>query len=103
MSEYQLRLKDDELAHYGVLGMKWGIHRGKIEEVYNRAYKKELKLNKRADKARDAYQKARVKANTGVAKKYKKLQYKADKLQTKADKKKIRFNTQYKKSYGTPA
>ena len=79
---------DDYLQHYGVLGMKWGVHRGKVSQAYGKASTKRRKLDNRVVKAKNAYEKATIKANTGVAAKYKKLQTKADAIQTKADKKK---------------
>lgn len=44
--------QEDYLAHYGVLGMKWGVHRGRAREAYARASKKKSKLEARAQKQR---------------------------------------------------
>lgn len=81
-------MRDDELMHYGVPGMRWGVHRGHVKQAYDKATAKKKKLDNRVVKAKDAYQKARIKANTGVSQKYQKLQLKADRTQSKADKKK---------------
>lgn len=64
MSNYVYR--DGELCHYGVIGMKWGVRRGRTAKAYEKASKKLDKLSKKADKKleraynqRDrAYQKA---------------------------------------------
>lgn len=42
-------VKSDELEHYGVLGMKWGIHKNP-DKAYSKAGKKLEKLDKRASK-----------------------------------------------------
>lgn len=81
-------MTNDELMHYGVIGMKWGVHRGNVAQAYNKAAVKRNKLDNRVAEAKKAYDRATIKANTGVSHKYKKLQAKADKLQAKSDKKK---------------
>ena len=49
---------DGELHHYGVLGMKWGVRRGRSGRAYEKASKKLRKLDAKVDKS---LEKARVK------------------------------------------
>ncbi len=98
---YSIRTVEDEesLQHYGVLGMKWGARKN-AAQAYGKAVAKRNKLNNRVEKAHTRMVKDNIKANTGVAYKYKKLNAKADKLQSKADRKKIWFSSERKESCG---
>ena len=89
---------DNELMHYGVIGMKWGVHRGNVSSAYSKATAKRKKLDDRVVKAKKAYDKATIKANTGASLKYQKLQSKADKMQSKADSKKYGLFTSAEKA-----
>lgn len=40
---------DDELAHYGVIGMRWGVRKGRTAEDYRAEYKKASKKLKKLD------------------------------------------------------
>lgn len=91
-------MEQNELMHYGVIGMKWGVHKGNVAQAYDRATEKRKKLENRVVKTKSAYDKATIKANTGASKRYKNLQAKADKFQYKADKKKYGFFTNASKA-----
>lgn len=80
------QLRDDELQHYGVIGMKWGVIHDPAT-AYRKASAKRDKLNNNVTKSRDRAMKSLAKSKIGVAAKYNKLQNKANKLQAKADKK----------------
>ena len=87
-------MNDNELMHYGVLGMKWGVHRGRVAQSYGKAVAKRNKLDKRVEVAKAKAQKATVKANTGVSAKYK--SYRPRLINTGV--KLIRRNTVYSES-----
>lgn len=78
--------QNEELMHYGVLGMKCGVLRGNVSGSYSKAVNKQNKLNKNVVKAKKAYDKTNVKAKTGASAKYQKLQAKADSKKYKYEK-----------------
>lgn len=97
---YVEELAPDELKHYGVLGMKWGVRRyqnkdgtltseGKtrVSKLYDKAVTKKNKLERKADQTATAYAKAKARVETGDIPKYQKLQNKTNKLEAKAIKK----------------
>ena len=54
---------NNELYHYGVLGMKWGVRRGNTSTAYAKASKKLNRLNNRAEKAMDKAYRKQAKAD----------------------------------------
>lgn len=82
--------KSDELYHYGVLGMKWGVRKGNASGAYTKASKKLNRLDRKADRAVEkAYnkkEKADRKASSFFAtqKSARKADFKAQKALRKA-------------------
>lgn len=87
----------NELMHYGVLGMKWGVRKNP-SKAYSKATGKQTKLDQKVSTKKQKYDKASMKANKGVSTRYLKKQARADKLQSKADRKKYGLFTSAKKA-----
>lgn len=84
-------LRNDELMHYGVIGMKWGVHRGQSAKAYAKASDKlnrmSGKINKYQAKATKKMYKADKKMYNPFSSKasVKKAHLEASKYQNKVD------------------
>lgn len=91
MSDY-IYTSDGELYHYGVVGMKWGVRRGRTARSYEKASKKLSKLTNKADKAQVKADKKLAVAQRAAygwsRKSAQKTKWKAGRQQYKADKRK---------------
>ena len=64
---------DEDIQHYGVLGMKWGV-RHDPARAYAKATAKQETLNRKVSTTRDKHLKTKSKANKVVSIKYQKKQ-----------------------------
>lgn len=101
MWEYNYSISD-ELCHYGVLGMKWGIRKGNVSKAYTKASAKLTKLDAKVDKAQKKANKKLYKAVKKESSAFaseasaQKAQFKAKKAQAKVTKKIYAANKWYK-------
>lgn len=73
--------EQDTLYHYGVMGMKWGIRRGRRGQTISKSFRKLNKLDKKYTKANDDYTSSKLEYQT-----------KLNKLQNNFDKSKKKYN-----------
>lgn len=76
---------DEDLEHYGVLGMKWGVRKDP-DRAYRKSVDKLKKLDTNADKAKIKAAKSDLKSAKKYEKKSAKYENKAAKLQVKSSK-----------------
>lgn len=88
MWTYNCTPDNEELCHYGVLGMKWGVRRGRASGAFRKATKKANKLKEKQVKANlksvKAKEKAVRKMSRGKYKKASRLYGKSAKLELKS-------------------
>lgn len=68
-----------ELKHYGVIGMKWGVRRGKTTKAYEKASKKLSKIDAKVQKQTRKFHNAAQRAETAGYLRREKAQRRADK------------------------
>ena len=79
-------MHDDELLHYGVLGMKWGVRKDRSKTI-SKAYKKLERLDSDIERRTEQADVAVARANRGTTARYKRLKQRADRLQYASDRK----------------
>lgn len=94
MSEYWKPSEQGELYHYGVIGMKWGVHKVRSLQPSKRTLKTEgfteAEIKKRQEKAAANADKAnaiRNKIDTKATRKLQRINAKYEKRQARADRK----------------
>lgn len=88
--ESKYTIVDGELMHYGVLGMKWGVRRGRSAQAYEKASKKLTRISNKVDKRQRKANKKLAKAQRAKygwsTRNAEKAKWKAGRAQYKADK-----------------
>lgn len=97
MSTYRV-VRSDELEHYGVVGMRWGVRKDK-DKAYAKSMKKLSALDKKAQKKKDRSDKYSAKADRKAAKANTVRSYrKSQKLTKQAHKNYVRAHRTLKSS-----
>ena len=86
-------MNNQELYHYGVLGMKWGVRRGNTTKAYSKASKKLAKLDRKVTDAEQEVIKRSKKYDNAMA-----SRFATNRRQDKAQRKVNEAAASYRKS-----